>query len=144
MSSYYQYTGGGRSILDVAISPTWGQGRIGSPRLGPDGSALEAPPRAEGSIAQHSSGRIGAVLATTLVIVPMFAPYNQVLLVPCVMLIAERAPHVWKANRMSRFFVLLTATAIAWPVASALALALVWLFLPIQCSRRGGCPWDRP
>ena len=25
MSSYYQYTGGGRSILDVAISPTWGR-----------------------------------------------------------------------------------------------------------------------
>jgi hypothetical protein len=61
----------------------------------------------------------------------MFAPYNQVLLAPCVMLIAKAIQDVWRANRMSRFFVLLTATAIAWPWVASLTLAIALIWLPL-------------
>jgi hypothetical protein len=70
------------------------------------------------------------VLATTLVVVPMFAPYNQVLLVPCVMLMFKEVRALWKATRLRRFFVLIVITSLAWPPVSALGLAIAWFLLP--------------
>jgi hypothetical protein len=73
---------------------------------------------------------MAAVLATTLIIVPMFAPYNQVLLVACAMLTLKELRTLWNAGRLARFFVRVTAVSLAWPYVSALALALASLFLP--------------
>ena len=73
---------------------------------------------------------MAAVLATTLIIVPMFAPYNQVLLVPCAMLALREFRPLWNAGGLARFFVLIVAVSLAWPFVSAAALAVAWLFLP--------------
>jgi hypothetical protein len=128
MSSYYQYTGGGRSILDVAMSPTWG--RIASAALVLALLLLlwKLRREPEGSLAFQWS--ITAVLATTLIIVPMFAPYNQVLLVPCAMLALKEFRTLCNAGRLPRFFVLIVAVSLAWPFVSAAVLALACLFLP--------------
>ena len=128
MSSYYQYTGGGRSILDVAMSPTWGRGASASLVLVQIFLVWKLRREPEGSRAFQWS--VAAVLATTLIIVPMFAPYNQVLLVPCAMLALKELRTLWNAGRLARFFLLIVAVSLAWPFLSAAALALGWLFLP--------------
>ncbi len=128
MPSYYQYTGGGRSILDVAISPMWG--RFASAALVLVLMLLLWKLRREPEGTRAFQWSMAAVLATTLIIVPMFAPYNQVLLVPCAMLAVKDLRMLWNAGRLGRFFALITAISIAWPPVSALALALAWLFLP--------------
>ena len=128
MSSYYQYTGGGRSILDESISPTWG--RLTSAALVFALIFLLWMVRRESEGTRAFQWSMAAVLATTLTIVPMFAPYNQVLLVPCVMLALREVPALWNAGRLARFFLLIVAVSLAWPFLSAAALALGWLFLP--------------
>jgi hypothetical protein len=128
MSSYYQYTGGGRSILDVAMSPTWG--RVASAALVLALILLLWKLRREPEGSRAFQWSIAAVLATTLIIVPMFAPYNQVLLVPCAMVTLKEFRRLWNGGRLARFFVLIVAVSLAWPFVSAAALAVAWLFLP--------------
>lgn len=128
MSSYYQYTGGGRSILDVAISPVWG--RVASAALVLVLMLLLWKLRREPEGTRAFQWSMAAVLATTLIIVPMFAPYNQVLLVPCAMLALKELGTLWNAGRLAQFFLVITAVSVAWPYVSALALALAWLLLP--------------
>src|SRR5947209_6388169 len=128
MSSYYQYTGGGRSILDVAMSPRWGRGASALLVFVQIFLLWKLRREPEGSRAFHWS--VAAVLATTLIIVPMFAPYNQVLLVPCAMLALKELRTLWNGGRLARFFLLIVAVSLAWPFLSAAALALGWLFLP--------------
>jgi hypothetical protein len=127
MSSYYHYTGGGRSILDESISPTWGRLTSVALVLALIFLLWKLRRESEGTRAFHWS--MAAVLATTLTIVPMFAPYNQVLLVPCVMLALREVPALWDAGRLARFFLLITAVSLAWPLVSAAALAFGSLFL---------------
>ena len=128
-SSYYQYTGGGRSVLDVALTPVGG--RVAVAILVTVLMVWLWRLRREGEQSPAFQWSLGAVQATTLVMIPMFAPYNQVLLAPCVMLIAKAIQDVWRANRMSRFFVLLTGTAIAWPWVATLTLAIALIWLPL-------------
>ena len=127
MSSYYQYTGGGRSILDASISPRWGRGASVVLVLVLMVLLWRLRREPEGTRAFQWS--MAAVLATTLIVVPMFAPYNQVLLVPCAMLMLKEFRTLWSAGRLARFFVLITVISLAWPFVSAAALALASLFL---------------
>jgi hypothetical protein len=70
------------------------------------------------------------VLATTVTIIPTFAPYNQVLLVPAVMLLIANAQPLWSKNQMSRSLLALAGISIGWPWLAAAALDLALLFLP--------------
>lgn len=128
MSSYYQYTGGGRSVLDMALTPV--EGRLASIVLVAVLIVLLWKMRREPESSAAFRWSIAAVLATTLIVVPMFAPYNQVLLVPCVMMMLKEIRSLWNAGRLTRFFVGIAALSLAWPPISALGLSVAWLFLP--------------
>lgn len=72
---------------------------------------------------------VGLVLALTVLIVPMFAPYNQVLLVPAILaLLRSHSTHqpVLPVIRLART---LGAFLVAWPwIATAgLTLAYIWI-----------------
>ena len=115
-------------MLDVALTPV--VGRMAAAILVTVLMVWLWRLRREGEQSPAFQWSLGAVQATTLVIIPMLAPYNQVLLLPCLMLIAKAIQDVWRANRMSRLFVLFTATAIAWPWVTSLTLAVALLWLP--------------
>ena len=134
MSAYYQYTGGGRSVLDVALTPILG--RIFSGMLVALLVIYLWRMRVEAEQSAAFQWSLGTVLATTLVVIPMFAPYNQVLLIPCVMLVLKQIRRLWKANRLSRFLAVITVAALAWPWAAALGLTIAWLFLPASSVQR--------
>lgn len=138
-AAYYRYTGGGKSVLDIALTPT--VGRLISAIL----AILllvflwQVRHQSESSNAFHWS--LAAVLATTLVIIPMFAPYNQVLLVPAFMLVTKTSQTLWRASRLSRFFVVVTAMSILWPWVATVALAIALFLLPADMVERA---WPLP
>jgi hypothetical protein len=81
------------------------------------------------------------VLATTLTIIPMFAAYNQILLVPAVMLLIANAQSLWSKNLMSRSLLALAGISIGWPWVAAAALDLAFLFLPSHAVQQA---WSAP
>ena len=73
---------------------------------------------------------LALVLVVTLVIVPTFAPYNQVLLLPAVFLIAASWKDLWSRNQLTRMACGLAALVVFWPWLASCGLMLASLFLP--------------
>ena len=126
-AAYYLYTGGGRSVLDVALGSLWG--RVVSVSLLATLFVLLCKIRHVDADAEEFRWAVSLVMATTLTVVPMFAPYNQLLLVPALLWILQHIYAIWKKNLLSRGLVTLTAVAVLWPWLAAAALAVSLLFL---------------
>jgi hypothetical protein len=67
------------------------------------------------------------ILAITVVVVSVAAPYNQVLLLPAIFLMLKRPKDLWRRNRLIRIFAVLTTTFVFWPWLAALALCVASL-----------------
>jgi hypothetical protein len=70
------------------------------------------------------------VLTVTVVIVPMIAPYNEVLLLPAVFLITRSWARIWKMNAASRLVGVIAAVIVFWPWIASLSLMLASIVLP--------------
>lgn len=137
-TAYFQYTGGGRSVLDVLLTPVWG--RVASAILVVVAFVLFWRVRAAQDQADfHWS--ISMVMATTLMVIPMFSPYNQLLLLPAIMMIVRFRRRLWRKNAALRFLTLLAGISILWPWFAAAALALALLFIPGATVQRA---WAAP
>jgi len=78
---------------------------------------------------------LALVLAVTVVVVPMTAPYNQVLLLPAVFLIVCSWNNLWQRNALSRTFCTLALVTVFWPWLAAMILtvaSLVWPAASVQ------------
>ena len=127
-ADYWRYTGGGRSVLDVLLTPFWG--RLVSVLLvcalfGLLWRLRRAVPRTPGF-----NWSLALVMATTLAVIPMFAPYNQLLLLPALMLVVSRIAVLWSEGGVSRILLAATAFSILWPWLACVVLAISLLFLP--------------
>jgi len=69
-------------------------------------------------------------LAVTVTVVPKSAPYNQVLLLPGILLVVQRWRTLWANNRGTRIIVLISSFLILWPWLAAASLTAASLFLP--------------
>lgn len=138
-AAYYRYTGGGRSVLDVALTPVWGRTVSGILvlvlliLLWRIREADETTPVFQWSMA--------TVMAATLVIIPMFAPYNQALLLPAAMAITRSIHRLWRKSILSRFLVGLATASILWPWLAALGLVAALLLLPSSTVQKA---WTLP
>jgi hypothetical protein len=127
-SAYLQYTGGGKSVLDVALGP----------QLGALAAVLVVIPAAifcwkyRRAPAEHPSfaWSMALVLAATLVVIPSYAPYNQLLLLPVLMLIVREAGVLWKRDKLGRWLVLITTVCVFWAWLTSALLCVLLLFLP--------------
>jgi hypothetical protein len=70
------------------------------------------------------------VLALTVLAVPIFSLYNQVLLVPALLLIARDRRTIWEGNLVSRTLLIIVIALLTWSWLSAAALAGLSLVLP--------------
>jgi hypothetical protein len=127
-AAYYRYTGSGHSVLDIALTPL--VGRAVSAVVGITLLVLVWRFRhaTQQSLEFHWS--LGLVLATTLVVIPMFAPYNQVLLVPAVILVVGKVHELWRSGRVVRFLIVAAAISVIWEWLAAGALVIAMAFLP--------------
>jgi hypothetical protein len=69
-------------------------------------------------------------LATTLLIIPVFAPHYQLLLLPGTLLLIQRWDQLWKSNLAVRILLALAAISVIWPWISAAALTASSFFSP--------------
>ncbi len=94
-------------------------------------------PKRRASPMEPAFGRAFAlVLALTVLIVPMFAPYNQVLLMPAILALAQSAAwgeEVLPAIRKAR---LIGATLLVWPWIATLGLSLAFVWITPSARER--------
>jgi hypothetical protein len=79
---------------------------------------------------------LALVLAVTVLVVPMTAPYNQILLLPAIFLVVRSWEHLWRRSRLSRAVCGLAALIVSWPWLASLALAVAALALPATSVQR--------
>lgn len=128
LANYYQYTGGGKSVLDVVLSPIWG--RLVSGLLVALLAIYTWQVRRSSEDSIQFQWSFTLALAVTLAVIPMFAPYNQLLLVPGLMIIGRSVHDLWAKGPLPRFFVVITAIAVFFPFAGAVLLDVALMFLP--------------
>jgi hypothetical protein len=84
---------------------------------------------------------LSLVLATTVLLVPTPTNYNQVLLIPALLLVAKERRTVWRKSAANRVFFAITTSLIFWPWISSITLAALSFVLPQQTVERG---WTIP
>jgi hypothetical protein len=70
------------------------------------------------------------VLAVTLATVPTVSTYNQVLLLPGILLLVHYGPQLWKLNRLTKLAWTFAAAALFWPWVAAVGLTIASFILP--------------
>lgn len=138
-AAYYRYTGGGKSVLDIALTPTWGR-VLAAMLVGVFLLLVWRVRRAREGSAEFQWS-FSLALAVTLAVIPMFAPYNQLLLIPALMVTTRSIRDLLQKSLFSRFLVALTALAVFFPWIGALSLVTAWLLLPSAVVQRG---WALP
>jgi hypothetical protein len=84
---------------------------------------------------------VSLVLSATILLVPTYAPYNQVLLIPALLLLVKERRSIWQGSIVGRVISLMTACLILWPWISATALAGLSFTLPQEMVERA---WAMP
>ena len=128
MKEYYRYTGGGHSVLDVVFSPVLG--RITSALLVGMALVFAWRNRSASEDTAIFQWSLCFILATTLLVIPMFAPYNQLLLLPGAMMAIRAKGELWEKSRFSRFFCSMASLSVGWPFLAAACLVVGLAFLP--------------
>jgi hypothetical protein len=123
----YRNYAGGMSMLDVLLTPWWG--RMLTAILVATVAAICWRFREEGGGSRMFMLVNALVLAVTVIIIPMFAPYNYILLLPSLLLLVENWSLLWKRGVMARAGCLLGAVAVAWPWVAAIGLTIASLLL---------------
>jgi len=128
MKDYYRYTGGGNSLLNGFLPPLYA--RIASVVL--VGMVLFFAWRNRRASEETPAFQwlLCFTLATTLVVIPMFAPYNQLLLLPGVMMALRARQELLQKSHLSKFFCWITAGSIGFPFLTAACLVIALAFLP--------------
>ena len=130
----YQSYAGGMSMLDVLLT-LWG-GRILTMILVAGVAAVTWHFRSEPPGSHAFSLLIALVLAVTVIIVPMFAPYNYVLVLPSLLLLGKNWTELWNRDAVARAGCLLTVAVVVWPWVAAIGLAAASVILPAEIVQR--------
>ena len=131
---YRNYTGG-LSMLDMFLTPLWGQvvtwiviGMV---------AVVCWRLRREDCDAPAFGLMIALVLAVTVIVIPMFAPYNYVIALPAVLALTANWKRLWNRSPLVRATLLLAIAVIAWPWVATLGLTCASLFLSAQKVQQG-------
>jgi Glycosyltransferase family 87 len=137
--AYDRYTGGAGSLLDVLVTPVAGKllAAAGAIAVAVIGWRFRGAP----AQSHQFSIMLALVLALTVVIVPMTAPYNQVLLLPAVFWLLAGRNELWRTTRIARLLSVVAAVTVLWPWLSSFSLVLAAIFVPADSLRRA---WALP
>ena len=126
---YQRYTGAG-SVIDKMISPSVGVA-FSLLSLAMAGIVFRNERRQDGD-SQAFVRVVGMVLAVTVLVAPTFAPYNQILLLPGMLVLARDWRLIRRRGGASRLLIALTEIAVAWPWITASLLAALSFVLPAE------------
>jgi hypothetical protein len=139
VAAYRQYTGGAGSLLDVLTTPWLGKilAAVAVLAVVIMGWKVRSAPHDS----EAFSTMLALVLAVTLVIVPSFAPYNQVLLLPAVFLIANSWEDLWSRGGLARMACAVGLLVVGWPWLASCGLMLASRFVsPSSLQRAWAVP----
>jgi len=142
LSQYRQYTHN-ESVLDQLFN--WLLGRFGGDLLvllavlicGVVLWTARKPPASSPEFARA----LALVLALTVLIVPMYAPYNQVLLLPAILLLVRERPGLAVGSWSVRIAYAAAVLALAWQWIASMALSLTWLVSPVEALKMWKLPF---
>jgi Glycosyltransferase family 87 len=126
--AYRNYTGGARSVLDLLTTSALGRTLTVLALLGLAvvcWRLRRAPTDGDRFVLVTV-----LVLTVTIVVIPTFAPYNQVLLLPAIFLLVRHWSALWGKNMALRLVAGVAVLAVAWPWLVALSLTVASLTLP--------------
>ncbi len=138
-AAYYRYTGGGRSVLDVALTPL--AGRPLAAILVVIAVVFFWRLRHAAAGSRDFCFSLALAMSVTLVVIPMFAPYNQLLLLPAVMLIVRRGWALWRGSTLTQILLVLAGLCLFWPWIASVILVTASIFLPAETVQRA---WALP
>jgi hypothetical protein len=75
-------------------------------------------------------------LAVTIIVIPSYAIYNQVFLLPAVLVLVRNRERMWKRSRVNRLLLSVTALLLVWSWLSSAALAILSFVLPPETVER--------
>jgi hypothetical protein len=127
-TDYWQYTGGGKSILDVGLGTLLG--KFVALLLLAGLFVYGWRVRREPAHSQTFSWALALVLCVTIAVIPTFALYNQLLLLPAFILVVRSFPELWEKGRLPRFFLGITGLAVVWSWLAAAVADVAWFLLP--------------
>jgi hypothetical protein len=149
IAQYHQYTQN-QSVLEVILNGVLGPfgggtaGRVGGQLLAGVAVLACAPAlwklRGERPGSSGFSGATALVLALTVLVVPMFAPYNQVLLLPAILLLVRERAAFASRSRTRRLTYLMGALLVGWQWAASLGLTVIYLLVS-RVSALDGWKW---
>jgi hypothetical protein len=139
VAAYREYTGGGKSLLDVLLPMPVAHGIT----LVLVVAVLLICWRARLKTQQESEFALttAVVVATTVVVIPTFAPYNQLLLLPGVFLLIRARHSLWQKKWPLRWAYVIAGFVVIWPWIAALTLLLASIVLSPQLVERA---WTLP
>jgi len=73
---------------------------------------------------------LSLVLAVTVLVTPTYGIYNQVLLVPAVLIMLKQRRTLWQQGAVNRFLAVTTIALVCWPWISSIVLAALSFILP--------------
>jgi len=132
---YHAYTQN-QSVLDVLVP--WGYaGKILAAVAVFACALLLAKSRRESAGAVEFGRAIALVMALTVLVVPMCAPYNQVPLLPAVLVLVRDRKFFTSRSRLLRLGYVAGASALVWPWIASLAASAAYLFGSPALATRG-------
>ena len=139
VAAYRQYTGGAGSLLDVLTTAWLGKilAAVAVLSVVIMGWKVRRAPHDSAAF----STMLALVLAVTLVIVPSFAPYNQVLLLPAVFLIVRSWKDLWSRGSLTRMACAVGLLVVGWPWLASCGLMLASRFVSPSSLQRA---WTIP
>jgi len=84
---------------------------------------------------------VSLALATTILVAPTYGPYNQVLLIPALLVLVKERRTIWQRSVAGRLLFAITTCLVLWPWISSTVLAALSFILPQERVERG---WSIP
>ena len=126
-SAYLEYTGGGKSVLDVLLGEV--VGKIAALLIILCTALFCWRNRHAQTHDRRFAWSLALVLGATLAVAPTYAPYNQLLLLPALMMLAREIRQLGRGGKLLRGMVWLTALCVSWSWLSAVLLTLLLPFV---------------
>ena len=102
--------------------------------------------RRRGEETSEFAATVALIIATTIIIIPSYALYNQILILPALLLLVRDRRRIRRHSRIGAVLLGVTAVFLCWPWVSSTALAaLSFVIPPVRVARAWALPaWTVP
>ncbi len=132
--AYRRYNQGADSVLDVLITPQWGKWLAILIVVALGFVAWQRRRAVAGSRAHNQITVL--ILTATVVVMPKASPYNQVLLLPGILLLLRQGRELWGKGMGRRVVTTICGLTLLWPWLAAFGLLAASIFLPAESVQR--------